>query len=897
MSDIIDIVTRLTYELQGQQNLDKAVTSLNNQAKSIENLNKQLKEQQKYYSQAQNAQQQEIAQRAIGKTTQQINKQTEALKQNFYSNKQIQSAMKEEIGVINQLTQYIKRAKEERATLTDINQIKKYTSEIQEAQKKLNSLTTIAPTTSKIFGGSLGSTILQGLGIGTGAALVTQGISALSGFLSESGEIAKEVQGIELAFNRLNKPGLLDNLRTATKGTVSDLQLMKQAVNANNFQIPLERLGSLFSFARQRARDTGESVDYLVNSITTGIARRSPLILDNLGINIKRVREEFQKTGDFAQAAFNIIDEEAAKAGESIDLFADKTDRLAARQANLQSAVGKVYNAIKEQIINTLAGVNPVIAAQEAALDKVNEFAAEIEKERQETADYYLKKYINSDKTGRDVLYRQASEYYDKIQSLESQALDSGLDRQAKYYRGLLAEVQKFFLSINKLSNAPKGLRDMSLDELEQEKRVRQEFLSKIPVSDTKEIGISKARVKEVQDLIDLFTNKPDKDAESAAKKAEKLREEIRKLAHQINGTSWDVKDDMQKYFKELDENAERARKSIEKFFNETINEMLKRDILSELGSQLTTAQANELSRILTANSKTNSEKRKKKYGTDNLEDISKMGSDKTAAIFGEDTRRITDPEERRREEIQKSIEAYSQLTQAAVSGFNTIYEAQANLLDREIAIREKRVETAVQLAARGNTEILKQEQERLDESIRQREIVARRQQQINALLAVSESVVAVAHAAAQSGTGAIVIVPAVIAAILAGFAAVSSVAREAALPAFAEGVENFQGKGTGTSDSNVVRLSHGESVLTAKATQMYAGIPTAMNNGTFQFAEVGRSGSGGVSMKETNKKLDMVVSRLDNLEFRAENKIDGYGVHQLVEANRMAEKRKWKNA
>jgi len=49
---------------------------------------------------------------------------------------------------------------------------------------------------------------------------------------------------------------------------------------------------------------------------------------------------------------------------------------------------------------------------------------------------------------------------------------------------------------------------------------------------------------------------------------------------------------------------------------------------------------------------------------------------------------------------------------------------------------------------------------------------------------------------------------------------------------AFKEGVENFQGKGTETSDSNLVLISKGESVITAKATKQYKGLPTAMNEG-----------------------------------------------------------------
>jgi hypothetical protein len=43
--------------------------------------------------------------------------------------------------------------------------------------------------------------------------------------------------------------------------------------------------------------------------------------------------------------------------------------------------------------------------------------------------------------------------------------------------------------------------------------------------------------------------------------------------------------------------------------------------------------------------------------------------------------------------------------------------------------------------------------------------------------------------------------------------------AESAVMGAFYKGVVNFKGKGTGTSDSNLVRISHGESVMTAKAT------------------------------------------------------------------------------
>ena len=75
-------------------------------------------------------------------------------------------------------------------------------------------------------------------------------------------------------------PSLTNDLKTATRGTVSEFDLMKSAVSANNFKIPLESLSSYLAFATRRAEETGQSVDYLVDSIIMGIGRKSPMILD-----------------------------------------------------------------------------------------------------------------------------------------------------------------------------------------------------------------------------------------------------------------------------------------------------------------------------------------------------------------------------------------------------------------------------------------------------------------------------------------------------------------------------------------------------------------------------------------------------------------------------------------
>ncbi|MDD4696930.1 MAG: hypothetical protein PHR52_05290 [Fermentimonas sp.] len=216
--------------------------------------------------------------------------------------------------------------------------IKELRNNSRETQKQLE----------KPLGGKGGFlTVLKGVFAGN---LLTKGammLADLAGkareFVREGVEMAAAAQGIEHAFNRIANRDYLNDLRRQTRGLVSDFTLMQSAVRAENFDIPLTQLGTLLQFAQNRARDTGESVEYLTQSIIDGIGRKSPLILDNLGISVVRIQEEVKKTGDFATAVGNIVEDEMSKAGEVIDTAADAATRKKVAWENLQLAVGNFF--------------------------------------------------------------------------------------------------------------------------------------------------------------------------------------------------------------------------------------------------------------------------------------------------------------------------------------------------------------------------------------------------------------------------------------------------------------------------------------------------------------------------------------------------------------------------
>lgn len=198
---------------------------------------------------------------------------------------------------------------------------------------------------------------LRGIGIAAGV-----GFSAASviSFGKELVTLSGKAEGIERAFYRISDTDFLDKMKKATHGTVSELELMKNSIKANNFQIPLTSLAQLFEFAAARAQQTGDDVNYLVDSIILGIGRKSPLILDNLGISavmlrdrLKGVSAEAADIGDIAKVVGNIASEELKKMGGYAENSATQIGNIATIWEDFKHSLSK-NEGFKKAISSTL---------------------------------------------------------------------------------------------------------------------------------------------------------------------------------------------------------------------------------------------------------------------------------------------------------------------------------------------------------------------------------------------------------------------------------------------------------------------------------------------------------------------------------------------------------------
>lgn len=217
-----------------------------------------------------------------------------------------------------------------------------------------------------------------------GAAVIRQ----VASMTLELARLAGNAEGIQRAFERAfpNSVTVLNELREATHGTVNDVELMQRTLQATNLGVAIKELPVLFEFAATRAQQTGESVDFLVDSIVRGIGRKSPLILDNLGLSATRLKEKFdgaalasQSVADVTRGVAEIAREELDKMGGFIETGATKVAQLEAAWEQLRITFAKridssgIVNFFKEAFQGATAALK---TEQEIAAERIKERAS-----------------------------------------------------------------------------------------------------------------------------------------------------------------------------------------------------------------------------------------------------------------------------------------------------------------------------------------------------------------------------------------------------------------------------------------------------------------------------------------------------------------------------------------
>lgn len=210
-----------------------------------------------------------------------------------------------------------------------------------------------------------------------GTAITAVGVAgavALGNLAFEAGKATGRID----AFNNMmgsEAPRALQELRDATKGTVSDIDIMTQANQALLLGIDPTALPSMFKGAFAAAQATGRPVANAIADITLGIGRQSRMMLDNLGIIVKQdeaneayaltlgklaseLTEAERKTA-FINATMDALAKNEERIGTIQDSLSISTQQMGAEWDNVKQSLGESLLPIMQRLLEI---IKPIIS-------------------------------------------------------------------------------------------------------------------------------------------------------------------------------------------------------------------------------------------------------------------------------------------------------------------------------------------------------------------------------------------------------------------------------------------------------------------------------------------------------------------------------------------------------
>lgn len=188
----------------------------------------------------------------------------------------------------------------------------------------------------------VGNSMEKFTSIAKGAAIA--GAAAFAAFTASAVQAGLRMKPIEDSFRKLAKASdmFLFELNLATKGTITDFELMANANKALLLGLDQEALPDLFRNAAIVGRAAGRSTTEAIEDITLGIGRQSRMILDNLGIIIK------------ADDVYKNYAESIGKATEQLTAQEKQTAFNSAAMLALQESADKLGGIIPEDAITDI---------------------------------------------------------------------------------------------------------------------------------------------------------------------------------------------------------------------------------------------------------------------------------------------------------------------------------------------------------------------------------------------------------------------------------------------------------------------------------------------------------------------------------------------------------------
>lgn len=245
-------------------------------------------------------------------------------------------------------------------------------------------------------------------GIGAAAAVGVGAAVAVGGALTKLAIDAAPLEGVRKAFEGIatasgkSADDMLAALKKGSSGMVAQADLMKSYNSAAQLvsKTFANQLPDAMSYLSKVSAATGEDMGYMLDSLVKGVGRLSPMILDNLGIQVDltAANEEYAKSLGVSTAELTKEQQQAALMNQVMAKLAENTasmpgvagtaaqsiGALKAQFADIKAEIGTAFLPVLQSLLATFqqvwAASGPEIMERIAAAAK--DFAAWLTPER-----------------------------------------------------------------------------------------------------------------------------------------------------------------------------------------------------------------------------------------------------------------------------------------------------------------------------------------------------------------------------------------------------------------------------------------------------------------------------------------------------------------------------------
>lgn len=228
------------------------------------------------------------------------------------------------------------------------------------------------------------------------AALAAVGLSIAFVKLGERGAalvpLAQSFDNLTASVG-VSSRALLVDLRKAANGTVSDFDLIKRANLAlvgtsGEFGKQFgQKLPQVLAAARAAAKATGQDVDFLFQSLVSGIKRASPRLIDNTGIVLKLSEANQTLAKSLGKSVDQLTEEEkqiavlnaTVDAGQNlISSLGDATENNAEKLARSQATITNIFDTLAVAVQPAFGTVLDIVNRVLGAFQQLAQFIAPI---------------------------------------------------------------------------------------------------------------------------------------------------------------------------------------------------------------------------------------------------------------------------------------------------------------------------------------------------------------------------------------------------------------------------------------------------------------------------------------------------------------------------------------